>query len=95
MNMITELLLSKHEVNVYDLILVVVNQYTKMTKYIFIIKKLNAVKLADTFFKQIVYWYETSKEVVSDRDFIFTSNYWSEICHQTKIKCWLSTVFYS
>jgi hypothetical protein len=49
--MIINLLLSKYRVNIYDLILVIINQYIKMTKYILIIKKLNAVKLADTFFK--------------------------------------------
>jgi len=49
--MITELLLSKCKVNIYNLILVIVDQYIKMTKYILIIKKLNVVKLADTFFK--------------------------------------------
>ncbi len=49
--MIMRLLFSKHKINIYDLILVIVNWYIKMTKYILIIKKLNAVKLADTFFK--------------------------------------------
>ncbi len=49
--MIINLLLSKYRLNIYDLILVIINQYIKMTKYILIIKKLNAVKLADTFFK--------------------------------------------
>ncbi len=52
--MITELSSSKCEVNIYNLILVIVNWYIKITKYILIIKKLNAVKLADIFFKQIV-----------------------------------------
>jgi len=73
--MITGLPLSKHSDNVYDVILVVVDCYIKMTQYISISKTLIAMQLADIFFKKIVCHYETFKEIVSDRGSIFTSSY--------------------
>jgi len=94
MNIITDLLSCKWDNNIYNAILMIVNCYIKMTKYISTNKTLTAIELADIFFEKIVYWYDISKKIVSDRDLIFISSYWLEICYQTKIKCRLSTVFY-
>ena len=94
MNMIISLLLSKCEDNIYDAILVMIDHYTKMTRYFSTINKLTAVKLTDMFFEHIVLQYRTSREIVSDWESIFTSSYWSEVCYQVKVKCWLSTVFH-
>jgi len=95
MNMITDLPSSKHSNSVYDAILVVVDRYIKMAWYISISKTLTAMQLADIFFEKIVCHYRTLKEIVSDKDSIFTSSYWSEVCYQAKIKCRLSTTFHS
>jgi len=95
MNMITDLSSSKHSNSVYDVILMIVDRYIKMTWYISISKTLIAMQLADIFFEKIVCCYKTLKKIVSDRGSIFTSSYWSEVCYQTKIKCRLSTAFHS
>jgi len=95
MNMITGLSSSKHSNNIYDVILMVVDCYIKMTWYISISKTLTAMQLADIFFEKIVCHYKTLKEIVSDRGSIFTSSYWSEVCYQAKIKHWLNTAFHS
>ena len=81
MNMIISLLLSKCEDNIYDAILVMIDHYTKMTRYLFTINKLTAVELTDMFFKHIVLQYRTSREIVSDWESIFTSSYWLEVCY--------------
>ena len=94
MDMITDLSSSKHRDNVYDVILVMVNHYTKMTRYLSTINKLITVKLTDMFFKHIVLQYRTSRRIVSDWESIFTSSYWSEVCYQAKMKHWFSTVFH-
>ncbi len=94
MNMIMSLPPCKCGGSVYDAILVVVDCYTKMARYIPTSKTLIAVQLADIFLEEVVCHYETSKNIVSDRDSIFTSSYWSEICYQTKIKRRLSTAFH-
>jgi len=75
MNMITDLPLSKHSNSVYDVILMIVDCYIKMTQYISISKTLIAMQLADIFFEKIVCCYRTFKEIVSDKDSIFTSSY--------------------
>ncbi len=95
MNIITGLPSSKHSDSVYDVILMIVDCYIKMTQYISISKTLTAMQLTDIFFEKIVCHYETLKEIVSDKGSIFTSNYWSEVCYQAKIKCRLSTAFHS
>ena len=87
MNIIISLLLSKCKANVYDAILVMINCYTKMTRYLFTINKLTAVKLTNMFFKHIVLWYKISREIVSNWESIFTSSYWSKMCYQAKMKC--------
>jgi len=93
--MITGLPSSKHSDSVYDVILVIVDHYIKMTQYISISKTLTAMQLADIFFKEIVCRYRALKEIVSDRDLIFTSSYWLKVCYQMKIKRRLSTAFHS
>ena len=75
MNMITGLSSSKHSDSVYDVILMIVDRYIKMTQYISISKTLTAMQLADIFFEKIVCHYRTLKEIVSDRGSIFTSSY--------------------
>jgi len=75
MNMITGLPSSKHNDNVYDVILMIVDHYIKMAQYISISKTLTAMQLADIFFEKIVCHYRTLKEIVSDRGSIFTSSY--------------------
>ena len=94
MNMITDLLLSKCRDNIYDVILVMIDHYTKMTRYLSTINKLTAVKLTDMFFEHIVLWYEISRKIVSDWESIFTSSYWLKVCYHVKMKHQLSTVFH-
>jgi len=58
---------------VYDLILVIVDHYTKMTRYLSTKKTLTVVKLAKLFFEKIALRYEVSNDIVIDRDNLFTS----------------------
>ena len=75
MNIIISLLSSKCRNNMYDVILVIVDHYIKMTQYISVNKTFNAMKLADIFFKQIMCCFETSKKIVSDKDSIFINSF--------------------
>jgi len=87
MNIITDLSSYKWDNSVYNAILMIVDCYIKMIKYISINKTFITIELVDIFFKEIICQYDISKRIVSDRDSIFISSYWSEICYQTKIKC--------
>ena len=43
-----------------------------MVRYIYIIKTITAVELAELFFNEIVCWYEVLKGIVSNRGSVFT-----------------------
>ncbi len=95
MNFITDLSPSKWKEVVYDLILVIVDHYTKMTHYLSTKKTLTVVKLAKLFFEKIALKYEISNDIIIDRDSLFISAFWSEICYHVKMKWWLSIAFHS
>ncbi len=73
MNFITDLSSSKWKKVMYDLILVIVNYYMKMTHYLSIKKILTVIKLAKLFFKKIALRYEISNDIVIDKDSLFIS----------------------
>ncbi len=95
MNFITDLSSSKWKEVVYDLILMIVDHYTKMTRYLFMKKTLTVVKLAKLFFKKIALRYEISNNIIIDRNSLFISAFWSEVCFHMKMKRRLSIIFHS
>ncbi len=95
MNFITDLSSSKWKKVVYDSILMIVDHYTKMTRYLPTKKTLTVVKLAELFFEKIALRYEISSDIVIDRDSLFISAFWSEICYHVKMKRRLSIAFHS
>jgi len=66
MNIITDLLSSRQETDVYDFILIIVNYLTKITQYISVTKKLTAIKLTNIYIKQIICCYKELKDIISD-----------------------------
>jgi len=58
---------------VYDLILVIVDHYMKMTRYLSTKKTLTVIELAELFFEKIALRYEISNNIVIDRDSLFIS----------------------
>ncbi len=95
MNFITDLSSSKWKEVMYDLILVIVDHYTKMTHYLFTKKILTVIKLAKLFFEQIALRYKISNDIVIDRNSLFINAFWSKICYHAKMKQWLSIIFHS
>ena len=75
MNFVTELSLSKKRDVVYDSILMIIDRYIKMIKYISIIKKIDVAELTKVFFEEIVLHFDMSDEIMSDRDFVFTNEF--------------------
>ena len=66
MNIITDLLSSRQETNVYDFILIIVNYLTKIAQYISVTKKLTVIKLANIYIEQIICCYKELRNIVSD-----------------------------
>jgi hypothetical protein len=97
MNFITNFSLSKRSNDVYNFVLVIVNRYIKMTFYIFVTKKITIVELIEIIFDHVMFKYDASKtkNVVLNKEFVFTSAYWTNICYHIKMKKRLNIVFHS
>ena len=95
MNFVIELSFNKYKNVVYDAILVVINRYIKMIKYLFVFIIIDAAALTKLFFIKIVYRYDIFYDIVNDRDFVFISVFWFILCFYSRIKRRLSIAFYS
>lgn len=94
MDFITDLPPSERKGRVYDSILVVVDRYTKMPRYIPTNKTINAIQLEELFMKEIILRYGAPEGIVTDRGSVFTSAFWSEVCYQLQVKRRLRTAFH-
>ena len=94
MDFITGLPPSKRRGIVYDAILVVVDRFTKMVRYLPTTKTVDAAQLAELLFEEVALRYGMPEGIVSDRGSIFTSGFWSSLCYHAKIKRRLSTAFH-
>ena len=74
-NFITNLPLSKYRNYVYNMILVVVNRYTKILYYIPTIKKINTIKLTKLFFTEITLKFSILDSIIINRESIFISTF--------------------
>ena len=71
MNFIMKLFSNKKRDVVYDSILMIINQYIKMIKYVLIIKKIDVAELMKMFFKKVILHFNMSDEIVNDKKFMF------------------------
>src|SRR6266516_975460 len=94
MDIVTDLPPSRDgEGKVFDSLFVVVDRYTKMARYIPVLKSINVEHLADVFLEHIVSQFGTPEGIVSDRGSVFTSTFWSQLCFCLRIRRKLSTAF--
>jgi transposase InsO family protein len=94
MDFVTGLPVSRRNGVVYDAILVIVDRYTKMARYIPCQKTTTAIDLADLFIHEVVRFFGLPSGIVSDRGSVFTSQFWADICFIAKVKRRLSTAFH-
>ena len=86
---------SKDENNVcYENIFVVIDRLTKYAGFIPLPRKYDAPYLAKVFVKNIVTRYGIPEKIISDRDKLFTSHFWEELCQALQIKRALSTAYH-
>ncbi len=95
MNFITNFLFNKSLNDVYDFVLVIINRYIKMTFYIFVTTKIIVIELTKIIFDHVMLKYDASKNVVSNKEFVFTNAYWTNICYHMKMKKRLNIIFHS
>ena len=94
MNFITELLFNHYENNIYNVIFVIIDRYSKMTFYIFVKSTWSIKNLANVLFNKIFLIFFKIKEIVFNRDALFTNDYWFALCYCIRIKRKLNIVFY-
>ena len=75
MNFVIDLLLNKLKNVIYNVILMIINRFTKIIKYLFIKITIDIVTLTKMFYNKIIYRYNILNDIVNDRDFIFINNF--------------------
>ena len=78
----------------YDLILVIVDQLTKMIHYEPVKVTIDAPGLAEVIIDMVVRHHGLPDLIVTDRRSLFTSKFWSSLCYFLGIKRRLSTAFH-
>ena len=86
MDFITQLPSSYVGTRAYDTILVVVDCYTKMARFIPMTTDITTPEFAALFHRNIKLKYRAPKGIVSDRDTRITSKFWAEVYTYSLIK---------
>ncbi len=78
----------------YDSILVIVDQLTKMVYYVPVKVMIDAPGLTEVIINVVIRHHGVPESIVTDRDSLFTSKFWSSLCYFLGIKRKLSTAFH-
>jgi hypothetical protein len=80
--------------NVYDSILVLIDRFSKYTRYLPVNKTITSRRLADILREQCFLKMGPPDTLLSDRGSVFTSQFWSDICYHLNVDHRLSTAFH-
>ena len=95
MDFITDLPPCNWSGKVYDSILIVMDRYTKMARYILVQKTIDASELAHILVqKPVLHGTGLPHSIVLDKDSVFTTKYLSALCFYTEIRQRLSTTYH-
>ena len=97
MNFITNMFFARdfYIEKISDSILILINKLTKYATYISITKTLNAINLANLLWREFVCRHEMMRSIISNREFLFTNNFWFTLCWNLRAKRKFSIVFHS
>lgn len=96
MDFVTQLPVSKEPVTgySYDLIFVVVDWFTKQAEMIPFRHSYTAEQLAHVFKDRIIWYHGIPESIISNRDKLFTSNFWTTFLAAIRTKKKLSTAYH-
>ena len=96
MDFIVKLLRSKKPLTktLYDNILVIVDKFTKFSYFVLYKKRSTAEKMAYTFFKIVISSYGLPERIITDKNKLFTSKFWTALIKQLNTDYWKSTTYY-
>ena len=97
MNFIVKLSFSKKFLTrvFYDSILIIVNWLTKEVHFILYKKVLNTEELVYIFLQNVTALQDLSDKIISDRDKLFMSNFWTALTRQLELLHKMSMIYYS
>jgi hypothetical protein len=95
MNFIIDLSFNVSRRVAYDSILVLVNRYTKYARYIRARQDWIAVQLADAMIEKLFIKCEILEIIITDRENLFISKYWSTFCYHLKLALRYNIAFHS
>jgi len=75
MNFITNLPLSKWYGRVYNTVLIVINRYIKILRYILITKIIDSTGLVELIFEEIILKFRVPDRIISNRGSIFINTF--------------------
>ena len=79
----------------YDSILVMINKLTKYSHIIACTEKFIVEQLEYFVLNQLIRYHNIFKELISDRDKLFTSNYWRTLISMLETRLRMSTAYHS
>ncbi len=85
---------SNHFGQPVDMIAVFTDKLSRMVHFRAVSSKLDAVSMARILCEDIIRLHGVPRNIVSDRDKLFTSNFWQGVVKALKTKCRLSTAFH-
>jgi hypothetical protein len=94
LDFITQLPSSFIGTKAYNAILVIVDYYTKMARFIPMTTDIATPEFIALFYENIELKYRAPKGIVSDRDTRITSKFWAKVCTYSLIKRRISTAFH-
>jgi hypothetical protein len=77
-----------------SVVLTVVGRFSKYTHFIALGHPYTATSIARAFFNDIVWLHGIPSSIVSDRDLVFTSKFWTELFTMAGVKLHLSSTFH-
>jgi hypothetical protein len=77
-----------------SVILTVVDRFTKFAHFITLGHPYSATSVAKAFFEEVVRLHGFPCSIVSDRDPVFTSSFWTELFKLAEVKLQMSSVFH-
>ena len=69
------LLSSKFKNVIYNVILMIINRFIKMIKYLFIIITIDVITLTKMFYNKIICRYNILNDIINNRNFIFINSF--------------------
>ena len=69
-----------------DAILILMNKLTKHATYIATIKNLNVKNFAKLFWRKFISHYDIMRDIISNRNLLFTNHFWSTLCWHLNAK---------